>query len=129
MNTHPIFASLELFAAGLPFLVFLALLLVVLIGMWKVFVKAGQPGWGSIIPIFNAYCLVKIAGKPGWWLLLFFIPLVNLIITILVCIGISRNFGKGDGFAFGLVFLPFIFYPILGFGDASYGGAAPSSAA
>jgi hypothetical protein len=88
--------------------------------MWKVFVKAGQPGWGCIIPIFNLYCLVKIAGKEWWWLLLYCIPLVNVVIGIIVLLGISQNFGKGVGFALGLIFLPFIFFPILGFGDATY---------
>ena len=76
---------------GLPCLI---ILVVILIGMWKVFVKAGQPGWGCIIPIFNLYCLVKIAGKPWWWLLLLFIPVVDIVIAVLIPIGVSRNFGK-----------------------------------
>ena len=100
-----------------------------LIGLWKVFTKAGRPGWECIIPIYNAYCLIKIASKPGWWLLLYFIPFVNIVIAILVVLGVSRNFGKGGGFATGLIFLPFIFYPILGFGYATYGPAAPPVAA
>jgi hypothetical protein len=114
---------------GLPLLVMIALGLVVLIGLWKVFVKAGQPGWGCIIPIYNVYCLVKIAGKPWWWLLLYLIPLVDIVIAILVTLGVSRNFGKGGAFAVGLIFLPFIFYPILGFGDATYGPTPPPATA
>jgi hypothetical protein len=94
-----------------------------IVSLWKVFTKGGQPGWGCLIPIFNLYCLVKVAGKPGWWFLLFLIPLVNLVITILVALGVARKFGKSDGFAVGLFFLPFIFYPILGFGDAKYQAA------
>jgi hypothetical protein len=118
-----------LLLAGLPLLFSLALTLVVIIGMWKVFEKAGQPGWGCIIPIFNLYCLVKIAGKEWWWLLLYLIPLVNIIISILVLVGVAQNFGKGGGFAVGLIFLPFIFFPILGFGDATFGpGKAPLAA-
>ena len=98
--------------------------LFVLASMWKVFVKAGQPGWGVIIPIYNLYLLLKIAAKPAWWLILFFIPLVNFVIAIITCIAIAKNFGKGTGFGLGLVFLGFIFYPILGFGDAQYVGSA-----
>jgi len=124
--TNPtVSTSTGLFVFGMPLVIYLVLMLVAIIGMWKVFVKAGQPGWGCIIPIFNIYCLVKIAGKEWWWLLLYFIPLVNIVIAILVLSGISRNFGKGTGFTLGLIFLPFIFFPILGFGDATYGPAKP----
>lgn len=128
MNTaahSTMFSFAFLFLFGLPFLFSLALTLVVIIGMWKVFEKAGQPGWGCIIPIFNLYCLVKIAGKEWWWLLLYFIPIVNIIIAILVLVGVSQNFGKGAVFAVGLIFLPFIFFPILGFGDATYTAGKP----
>jgi uncharacterized membrane protein YhaH (DUF805 family) len=96
--------------------------IVVLIGMWKMFTKAGQPGWGCIIPIYNLYLLCKMAGRPGWWVLLMLIPLVNIIIAILIWLDIAKAFGKGAGFAVGLIFLSFIFIPILGFGDATYQG-------
>jgi len=84
--------------------------------MWKVFTKAGEPGWASIVPIYNIIVLLKIAGKPIWWffILWLFIPL------IFVAISLARNFGKGVGFAIGLLVLPFIFYPVLAFGDAKY---------
>jgi hypothetical protein len=88
--------------------------------MWMVFKKAGRPGWAAIIPFFNMYVLLQIAGKPGWWLILFFIPLVNVVVQILMQIGVAEKFGKGGGYAVGLIFLPFIFYPLLGFGDAKY---------
>jgi len=101
-------------------LIQIAIVVVVIAGMWKVFSKAGQPGWGCLIPIYNAYLLCKIAGKPGWWVLLMLIPLVNIVIAIMVTIDLAKNFGKGVGFALGLLFLGFIFYPILGFGDAQY---------
>lgn len=105
-------------------LVQLAIAVMVIVAMWKVFTKAGRPGWAAIIPIFNLYVLIKVAGKPGWWLILFLIPLVNIIISLLVAFGVAESFGKGAGFAIGLFFLPFIFYPILGFGDAEYSGSA-----
>lgn len=90
--------------------------------LWKVFTKAGHPGWACLIPIYNTYILIKIAGKPGWWLILLFIPLVNLIISIILQIEIAKAFGKGVGFALGLIFLGIIFYPILGYGSAQYKG-------
>jgi len=88
--------------------------------MWKVFEKAGQPGWAAIIPIYNVIVLLQIAGKPIWWILLYFIPLVGLIIAIIVIHNISVNFGKGVGFTLGLIFLSPIFFPILAWGDAQY---------
>jgi hypothetical protein len=103
-------------------LIWLAIVVVVFAGMWKTFTKAGQPGWGVLIPIYNCYLFTQIAGRPGWWVILMFIPLVNFVIAILLCLDIARKFGKGAGFGIGLLFLGFIFYPILGFGDATYEG-------
>jgi hypothetical protein len=94
--------------------------------IWKVFSKAGQPGWAAIIPIYNVYVMCKVAGRPGWWLLLMLIPFVNFIIAIVLSIDIAKRFGKGVGFAIGMILLPFIFWPILGFGSAQYQGGAPS---
>jgi hypothetical protein len=69
--------------------------------------------------------MLQIARKPLWWIILFFIPIVNLVIAILVMLEIAKNFGKGPGFGIGLALLGFIFWPILGFGDARYAGAQP----
>ena len=102
------------------FLFMFSFVIVLIISMWKTFEKAGQPGWAAIIPIYNIYIMVKIAGKEGWWVLLFFIPLVSLIISIIVSIDLAKKFGKDAGFGLGLAFLGFIFWPILGFGDAVY---------
>ena len=108
---------------GLIVLLFqLAFTVFVIASIWKVFTKAGQPGWAAIVPIYNIYILLKIGGRPGWWLLLFFIPIVNVIIAILLGIDVAKAFGKGAGFGLGLTFLGFIFYPILGFGNAVYLG-------
>ncbi len=101
-------------------LVWLGLMVIVIAGMWKVFTKAGEPGWAAIVPIYNGIVMLKMCGKPLWWIILFFIPIVNLVAAILVCIALAERFGKGVGFAIGLVLLPFIFIPILGFGDATY---------
>jgi hypothetical protein len=109
-------------------LVGLVIGVVIIIAMWKVFTKAGQPGWAAIIPIYNFYILCKVAGRPGWWLLLMLIPFVNFIIFIILSIDIAKNFGKGVGFGLGLAILGFIFWPILGFGSAQYqGGAGPAT--
>jgi len=107
-----------------PFLLFGCLLIiVVLAGLWKMFVKAGHPGWACIIPIYNVYIMLKIAGRPGWWLLLFFIPFVNIVINIVVAIDIAKAFGQSAVFGF---FLNFLFggigYLILGFGNYQYLG-------
>ena len=104
------------------YLLFLAVIVFLIAAFWKVFTKAGHPGWAALIPIYNVYILLKIAGRPGWWLLLFLIPIVSIVIAIIVAIDIAKAFGKGTGFGVGLAFLSPIFYPILGFGDASYQG-------
>jgi hypothetical protein len=108
--------------SGLGLIVALAVLVLVIAGCWKVFTKAGQPGWASIVPIYNVVVLLKIVGRPLWWVILFFIPLVNFVIGIMVCIEVAKSFGKGAGFGIGLAFLGVIFYPILGFGSARYAG-------
>ena len=89
---------------------------------WKIFVKAGEPGWAAIVPIYNFFVLLKIAGKPAWWFVLFLIPIVNFIVAIIVCIALAEKFGKSLGFGLGLSFLGFIFAPILAFGDSRYQG-------
>ena len=103
-------------------LIYLAAIVLVIAGGWKMFVKAGKPGWGIIIPIYNVILILEIAGRPIWWVILMFIPVVSLVICILVYIEIAQKFGKGTGFGLGLAFLGFIFMPILGFGDAQYQG-------
>src|SRR5438309_957163 len=100
------------------------LCVLVIAGLWKVFTKAGQPGWAAIIPLVNFYFLCKVAGRPGWWLLLLLICFP--IFYIIICIDVAKRFGKGVGFAIGLIFLGFIFFPILGFGSAQYQGGAPA---
>jgi Family of unknown function (DUF5684) len=102
----------------------LAFMILIIAGCWKVFTKAGQPGWASIIPIYNVYIWCKIVGRPGWWVILLLIPFVNFIIGIILSIDLAKSFGKGVGFGLGLAFLGFIFWPILGFGSAQYQGPA-----
>ena len=116
-------------APGPLFWIFsLAFTILMIAACWKIFTKAGQPGWAAIIPIYNWYVLCKIVGRPGWWVILLLIPLVNFIIGIILCIDLAKSFGKGIGFGIGLILLPIIFCPILGFGSAQYQGPAPKAA-
>lgn len=101
-------------------LIYLAIIVVQLAGLWKVFEKADKPGWYSIIPLLNAYVLIKISDNPGWFFVLYFIPIISLYPAIKIPIDIAKRFGQGVGFGLGLIFLPFIFFPVLGFGDYEY---------
>ncbi|MDZ4795020.1 MAG: DUF5684 domain-containing protein [Bacteroidota bacterium] len=114
------YEEVELSTGAIIFL--LAFVVFVIAAMWKVFEKAGQPGWAAIIPIYNIYIMTKIGGKPGYWTLLCFIPFVNLIFLIWLYNMISKSFGKDEGFTAGLIFLGIIFWPILAFGSAKYLG-------
>lgn len=102
----------------LPLLFALAFAGVMIASLWRVFEKAGEPGWAAIVPIYNLFVMLRIAGKPGWWILLMFIPVVSIVVGFLVLMGLAQRFGKGAGYAAGLMFLPFIFYPMLAFSDA-----------
>jgi hypothetical protein len=106
-------------------LVWCAIVVFEIAALWKVFQKAGQPGWAAIIPIYNAIVLIQIAGKPVWWVLLYLVPIVNIVVAVIVVHNISKNFGHDVGFTLGLIFLGFIFYPILAWGDSEYQPPVP----
>lgn len=103
-----------------------AIMLVVLIygflvvGRWRVFEKAGEPGLASIVPIYDMIVTLRITGRPMWWIILLFVPIVNFIAWMIINLNLAWRFGKDLGYAFGLTLLPFVFFPILGFGDARY---------
>jgi hypothetical protein len=105
----------------LPWLI-IALTIFGVVALWKIYQKAGRPGWECIVPVYSSYMLLKIVGKPTWWIILFFIPVVWIIPQILICLALAQVFGKGAGFAIGLIFLPFIFLPILAFDKSKYIG-------
>jgi len=112
--------------SGIVIVVYLAIVVFEIAAIWKIFTKAGQPGWAAIIPIYNSIVMLRIAGRPAWWFLLFFVPVVNFVIAIIMLIDLAKAFGKGAGFAIGMLLLSFIFFPILGFGSAQYlGPSAP----
>lgn len=98
----------------------LAIAILGLIGLAQTFAKAGKPRWGVLVPIYNVILLLQIAQRPIWWFLLLLMPGVNVLVTIVLSLDIARVFGKGPLFGCGLAFLGFVFYPILGFGDAEY---------
>jgi len=112
-----------------PGIVGLLIALLLIVATWKVFTKAGQPGWASIIPIYNLYIWCKIVGRPWWWILLMLIPFVNFVVAIILCIDLAKSFGKGAGFGIGIALLGVIFLPILGFGSTLYQGPAAGEGA
>lgn len=101
-------------SALLPVVV-IAILLATLSGMWRLFVLAGQPGWAALIPIYNIVVLLRVAGRSGWWTLLFLVPFAGLVVMLIAASGVARRFGRGVGFTLGLWLLPFVFYPLLAF--------------
>jgi len=105
-------------------IIWLAVLILMIVANWKIYEKAGKPGWASIIPIYNIIILLEIIGKPIWWLFLMLIPGVNVIFAVWATNLLSKSFGKDEGFTVGLILLSIVFYPILGFGNAKYQGPA-----
>lgn len=116
---------MDLFAVMLvPIILALIGIVLLLVSEWKIYAKAGKPGWACLIPIYNVIVLLEIVGKPWWWLLLMIIPFVNIVFAIWMINLLSKSFGHGTGFTLGLLFLSIIFYPILGFGGSKYIGPA-----
>ncbi|MGH3712045.1 MAG: DUF5684 domain-containing protein [Micromonosporaceae bacterium] len=107
-------------------IIYIAIIVLTIAGLWRTFSKAGQPGWAAIIPIYNLYVLLKVIGRPVWWIVLFLIPFVNFIMWIIAAIDLAKSFAKGAGFGILIALLPFIGLPMLGFGSAQYAG--PSAA-
>ena len=105
----------------------LAISVLTLVAMWKLFVKAGKAGWKCLIPFYNTYCLYDIAWGNGWLFLLMFVPCVNVVVGIMMLFKLAKAFGQGTGFGFGLLFLNTIFILILGFGSAEYVGPQVSA--
>jgi hypothetical protein len=109
-------------------ILYVVILVITIAGWWKIFEKAGKPGWASIIPFYNYIVACEIVGKPIWWFLLMICPCINFIFLIWVANLISKSFGKSEGFTVGLILLNPIFACILGFGDAVYLGPSAKEA-
>jgi hypothetical protein len=101
-------------------IVYLLVVIFMIASIWKVYEKAGKPGWAALVPIYNIIVLLEIVKKPVWWIVLLIIPIANIIVLIIIYMQLAKSFGKSSGFGLGLVFLGFIFLPILAFGDAQY---------
>lgn len=117
-------AALEAVGAALGFYIFFGIVvgLLMLVSMWKIFTKAGKPGWAAIIPIYNTVVLFQIVGLNPWLVLTAFIPPVYAVLSIIAIVKLAGKFGKGTGFAVGMIFLSVIFIPMLAFGKSEYQG-------
>lgn len=104
------------------YIIVIILILIAVAGIWKMFVKANKPGWAAIVPFYNIIVMLEIIGRPLWWLVLCLIPVVNFVASIILSLDVAKAYGRGVGTGIGLIFLPYIFYPILGFGKATYVG-------
>ncbi len=120
---------------GLAVIWVIALLLMALmiVAMWILFKKAGKPGWAAVVPFYDQYTLYEITWGNGWRFLMLLIPIYNIVLAILTYIRLAKAFGKDEGYAVGLVFLPQVFVPMLAFGSAAYHGvpgvtSAPAAA-
>lgn len=103
-------------------ILYLAILVLGIVAMWKIFEKAGEPGWAAIIPFYNLYVLFKITWGNGWKFLFLLIPIANIVFLIITMVKLAKAFGKSGGFAVGLIFLSIIFYCILAFDQSQYLG-------
>jgi hypothetical protein len=125
-SSHAALGVLAIF--GVMLIPILIVTLIVIIAQWKIYTKAGKPGWACIIPIYNLIVLLEIVGKPIWWIFLFLIPCVNIIFLVWTTNLLSKSFGQSEGFTVGLLLLGFVFYPILAFGNYTYLGPAAAEA-
>jgi hypothetical protein len=131
-ESYPSSSGGGIFAAlfgGAFFLVWLAVVVLVFVSLWKLFEKAGKPGWAGIVPIYNAIVLLEIVGRPLWWIVLMLLPCVNFVVGIIVCIDLAKSFGKDVAYGIGLALLGIVFFPLLAFSDARYVGPAAGGAA
>lgn len=103
---------------------YIAIIVFMIVTGWKIFTKAGEEGWKVIIPIYNYIVALQIVGRPLWWIVLFLIPIANIVVAFIVAIDLAKSFGKDTGFGIGIALLGFIFLPILAFGDSRYIGPA-----
>ncbi len=125
--TTPTDAASGGFLAGIGLgliLVYLVFLVLSLVVAWKIYTKAGKPGWAAIVPIYNVLVMLEIVGRPMWWIALLLIPVANIVVCIILINDLAKSFGKDVGWTLGLIFLSFIFYPTLAFGSSKYVGPA-----
>ena len=124
MDTYQVTTvSTNSWMAGPVMFLYLAAIVLSIVTMWKVFTKAGEAGWKSLIPFLNLYILFKIAGRNGWWMLALFVPFVNIVVAIMLALDLAKHFGKSTAFAiFGLIIFSYVGWLMLAFGEAEYVG-------
>jgi hypothetical protein len=122
ISADPVDAGGLLAASGIYSGLLIVFLVIAIVGLYRIFEKADEPGWAAIIPIYNYYVILKITGRPWWWLILLLIPIVGTITWFVMLYNLAKAFGKGGLFALGLIVFPAIFLIVLGFGSASYQG-------
>lgn len=111
------------FFVGFWLFAYLVAIVVAIVAMWKIFTKAGEAGWKSLIPLYNTYMLFRIAGRNGWWMLGLLVPLLNIVVAVMLALDLAKHFGKSTMFAiFGLIIFPFVGSLMLAFGEAKYIG-------
>lgn len=115
-------SSTGVFGGGFLLIVWLAVIVIYLVAMWKLFVKMGQPGWVGIVPLLNAYAVYKLAGRDWWWVILLLIPCINIVAAWFLAADTAKLFGKEFGWSLLLFFLPGLGHLILAFGDSQYVG-------
>lgn len=130
-------------------LIALVVAVIMIISMWKIFTKAGEDGWKSLIPFYNGWILAELAGKPGWWGLVSlvsiigFIPVLGwiadiavIVVYVMIYLSLAKAFNKSTGFGVCMLLFPYVTFPMLAFGSAKYagprfhtntGGAAPTA--
>jgi Family of unknown function (DUF5684) len=114
---------------GAFFIVWLAVVVLVFVSLWKIFEKAGKPGWAGIVPIYNLIVWLEIVGRPIWWVVLMFVPCVGIVVGIILCIDLAKSFGKDAAYGIGLALLGIVFFPMLAFGAARYVGPSAGTPA
>lgn len=106
--------------SGFVLAIIIIILFVIVISIWKIFTKAGKPGWAAIVPIYNYIVMLEVVKQPTWWIILLILPIINWIMAVVILHNLSKVFGQGIGFTLGLIFMPFVFLPLLAFGDYRY---------
>lgn len=112
---------------GIYALIMVIVAIIMIVSYWKIFTKAGKPGWASLIPFYNLYTMFEVAGMSGWMFLLLLVPVANVVVMIMMSINLAKAFGKTGGFVVGLILLGVIFFPILAFGNAKYIGTSSNT--
>ncbi len=118
--SSPADTGASLAVLGVMFLVYIPIIVLMVAAMWKLFTKAGKPGWAALVPIYSTIVSLEMVGMPLWWLAIAIF--IGPVYMVFFCINLAKSFGKDTTYALGLIFLPIIFVPMLAFGKSQYQG-------